>query len=68
MSTFLIERIDGPRKTWLSEKIGRDFAAGKYGGWADERSKATEYTQEDAEAILSGALMHIAPYCTVVEK
>lgn len=68
MSEVIIERSDGPRKTYLSEKIGRDFAAGRYGGWADEREKATVYTQEEADKILSGALMHIAPYCKVVEK
>lgn len=64
----LIERIDGARPTWLSEKLGRDWGAGKYGGWANERDQATVYTRETAEKLLEHSLMHVAPFCKVVPK
>lgn len=64
----LIERIDGPKSTWLSEKLGRDWGAGQYGGWTDDRSQATVYPQHEAERILEHPLMHVAPYCKVVMK
>jgi len=64
----LIERIDGARPTWLSEKLGQDWGAGKYGGWASERDQATVYTRDTAEKLLEHPLMHVAPFCKVVLK
>lgn len=64
----LIERVDGARPVWLSEKLGRDWGAGRYGGWADDRSQATVYTTSEAERLLEHPLMHVAPYCKVVAK
>lgn len=64
----IIERLDGARPVWLCEKLGRDWGAGRFGGWTDEREKATVYKRGEAEEHLAGALMHMAPYCKVVAR
>jgi len=63
----VIERTDTTQPQWLSEKIGRDFGAGKYGGWAAALDGATRYTVDEAEAILVGPLAHLAPFCKIEE-
>lgn len=64
----VIERTDSAQPTWLSEKLGRDWGAGQYGGWTSERDKATTYQRYEAERLLEHPLMHVAPYCKVVMK
>ncbi len=63
----IIERSGDAQPSYLSEKIGRDFAA-PFGGWTTERDKATVYMPEAAEAVLAGPLAHVAPFCKVVPK
>lgn len=62
----VIENSSGPAALYLSEKVGRDFGAGQYGGWTEHIDQATRYTEEKAKEILDGALAHVAPSCKVV--
>ncbi len=64
----IIERIGDVAPVYLSERLGRDYGAGQYGGWTAEREKATEYTCEEAEAIIAKHLPYQAPFCKVVSK
>lgn len=64
----IIERIGDVAPVYLSEKLGRDYGAGQYGGWTTERDQATEYTQEQAEAIIANHLPYQSPFCKVVAK
>lgn len=63
----IIERSGDALPVYFSEKIGRDFGSPN-GGWTGERDQATAYTEEQAHALLVGALQHVAPNCKVVTK
>jgi len=67
MSAYVIEMSGSAVPQYLSEKIGRNFGS-PYGGWTADINEATEYEKEAAEALFDKALVHVAPFCKVIEK
>jgi hypothetical protein len=63
----VIERFDGAAPTYLSEKLGMDYGAGRYGGWANDMAQATRYTRENAQALLEKTIAFVAPHCRLKE-
>lgn len=61
----IIEKLDSAPREFYSEKIGRDYGASF--GWTNDPAEATKFESEaEAQKLLDGALLMVAPFCKVV--
>lgn len=64
-SPVILERLDGARPLFLSQKLGRDFGQ-PMGAWTPDRAAATRMDASQAEDVLQGIPPDEALVCKAV--